>query len=89
MVLPFADCPPPLGECGTGRDRPLARRRRLAGFARVACRRQLAGFARVARRRRRFHLKVMTTSYIPLNMRKNLKAKRMPPGSFARLGAGR
>lgn len=77
MVLPFADCPPPLGECGTGRDRPLARRRRLAGFARVAC------------RRRRFHLKVMTTSYIPLNMRKNLKAKRMPLGSFARLDAGR
>ena len=77
MVLPFADCPPPLGECGTGRDRPLARRRRLAGFARVA------------RRSLRFHLKVMITSYIPLNMRKNLKAKRMPLGSFARLGAGR
>lgn len=77
MVFPFADCPPPLGECGTGRDRPLARRRRLAGFARLA------------RRRRRFHLKVMTTSYIPLNMRKNLKAKRMPLGSFARLDAGR
>ena len=35
MVLPFADCPPPLGECGTGRDRPLARRRRLAGIARL------------------------------------------------------
>lgn len=87
MVLPFADCPPPLGECGTGRDRPLARRRRLAGFARVACRRQLAGFARADRRR--CHLKVMTTSYIPLNTRKNLKAKRMPLGSFARLGAGR
>lgn len=77
MVLPFADCPPPLEECGTVRDRPLA------------CRRRLAGFARVARRRRRFHLKVMTTSYIPLNMRKNLKAKRMPLGSFARLDAGR
>lgn len=77
MVLPFADCPPPLGECGTGRVRPLA------------CRRRLAGFACVARRRRRFHLKVMTTSYIPLNMRKNLKAKRMPLGSFARLDAGR
>ena len=75
MVLPFADCPPPLGECGTVRDRPLACRRRLAGFARVA--------------RRRCHLKVMTTSYIPLNMRKNLKAKRMPLGSFARLDAGR
>lgn len=78
MVLRFAECAPlPLGESGTGRDRPLARRCRLAGFARVA------------RRRRRFHLKVMTTSYIPLNMRKNLKAKRMPLGSFARLDAGR
>ena len=41
MVLPFADCPPPLGECGTVRDRPLACRHRLAGFARVA--RLLAG----------------------------------------------
>lgn len=36
MVLPFADCPPlPLGECGTGRDRPLACRRRPAGIARL------------------------------------------------------